>query len=264
MGMDQLICLIRPEHTPGAEILGHVLNGLENVGYFGETAHLKNGSGGCIECASRLSRGDDVTSCSIFSDKLFELLLGDSGWFGAFSILADVKTVIASEANRQAYGSVGIGETPKVLVLYQNPLEWMTGALRHYGLRSVMTPGDLLDLCSKWGSFYADHLRWLEAEKIDWASFDLDAFSANPELGLEKLCWYYQLKFDKKALDWHSGEHHKSSGKWAVNGEPPSQDFAKSTRYLTVFSKPAIKSVVDDSLVSESYRALAKKKINIG
>jgi hypothetical protein len=265
--MDQLICMIRPEPTPGAEVLGHVLNGLNHVGYFGETAHLKNINGGCVECAAKVTRGAEITSCPVYTTNLYERLNAANNcneWYGAFGDTSSAKTVIALEASRHVYGDLGLGNDIKVLVLYQNPMEWMVGALAHYGLQYLVTPGDLLDICGKWGSFYADHLRWLEAENIAWASFDLDAFGGNPELGLKKLCWYYQLEFHKDALRWHDGDHHKSSGKWAVNGDPPPQDIRKTTRYLEVFSKPAIKSVIGDSLVSESYRALAKKKINTG
>jgi hypothetical protein len=258
--MKQLIIMVYPPATACAPILGHVFNCLPNVGFVGETSPLKDRQVGCIECAVR----PPEDGCPVFVEGLAGSKTG-SDWYGAFADAMHVDTMIAMEPNREAYGKVGLEpKGTKAIILYQNPLEWMAGSLRHYGLQHRVTPGDLLDLCSKWGSFYSDHMRWLEVEKIPFASFDLDRFGEYPEDSLEKLCWYYQMKHDKSALRWHDGDHHKVTGPWAVKSNPPSQDFVKTTKYLTTFSQSAIRAVVADDMVKTIYRSLAEKKINNG
>lgn len=262
--MKQLIIMVYPPATACAPVLGHVLNCLPDVCFVGETAHLKERQAGCIECAVQ----PPENGCPVFTVSLMEKLAGaktGTDWYGAFADATHSDTMIAMESSRQEYGKVGLEPgNAKAVVLYQNPLEWMAGSLRHFGLQHRVTPGDLLDLCSKWGSFYSDHMRWLEVEKIPFASLDLDKFCEYPDDGLEKLCWYYQMKYDQSALQWHGGDHHKVAGPWAAKSNPPSQDFVKNTGYLTTFSQSAIRAVVADDMVKTVYRSLAEKKINNG
>jgi hypothetical protein len=235
------------------QVIGYVLDGIKGVACPGLTHHMKVGkTAGCLECVDR--------DCGI-AGQFVKLLSDERPWFVALSEACGAEILIAAEGSRNAFDIVD-DEPNEVIVCYQNPLEWAATIIRAER-NPIVTPGDLEDYAGRWSSWYADHLRWLEAEKIPFGTLDLDVWRGSPEASLKSLCWFIGSEYNTSALKWHSGEHHKLGGTISIaRNAAPAEGFDPAMDYQRAFTTDAVMAIASLPEVTSAYRKLVGKKIN--